>query len=221
MRKCRNISICPVFSFVVDGKCELWYLQLLKHHEEINVKKKINIEPKLPQKKKLKDQFELVIKLSDESEKVFWIIDLDSILKETKEAKRGERTSLQELEELYAKCLKIEKIIVIVNNPCLEYWFLQHYEQTSKYFATFSSLKNTLQKYLPNYEKKEKYYKNSCQNIYQKLKPSLPIGITNAKKLGKFRFEKTDIGMAEMYKIFHELQIIDESNIFMNINIIA
>jgi len=203
MRKSKNISKPKksVFSFVVDGKCELWYLQLMKHHESLN----INLEPKLPQKKKLHDQFELAKTLVEESETVFWIVDFDTVLKETQETKKVNQTPLQEFQELYKKCKNNEKIVVIVNNPCLEYWFLQHFEQTSKYFATYKKLENSLKKHLSDYEKTEKYYKGSQQDIYQKLKPNLPAAITNAESLGEFTFDNAQIGMAEMYKIFNRL----------------
>jgi hypothetical protein len=205
MRKSKN-RLQPkksVFSFIVDGKCELWYLQLLKQHEMLN----INIEPKLPQKKKLQDQFKLALELSEECEKVFWVIDFDNILKETLETKKSNKTPLQEFQELYNKCENDEKIIIIVNNPCLEYWFLQHFEQTSKYFAAYANIEKSLKKHLSDYEKTEKYYKNPRQNIYLKLKPHLPTAITNTKKSGKFSFENVKTGMTEMYKIFSELKI--------------
>ena len=195
-----------VFSFVVDGKCEFWYLQLLKQHEKLN-SKNIHLEPKLPQKKKLKDQYNLAVELSHESEKVFWVIDLDTILKETKETEKGRKTPLKEFEELYKKCKKNKKIMVIVNNPCLEYWFFQHYEETTKYFSTYAELEKPLRKHLPDYEKTEKYYKNHRQNIYLKLKPYLPTAIINAEKLGDVSFENTQKGMAEMYNIFRELKL--------------
>jgi len=192
-----------VFSFVVDGKCELWYLQLLKQHENLN----INLEPKLPQKKKLQDQFDLVKDLEKESEKVFWIIDFDSIMKETQEARKGNKTALKVFQELYAKSLKNKNIVVIINNPCLEYWFLQHFEQTSKYYATYENLERSLKKYLSDYEKTERYYKSVSQNIYQKLKPNLQTAISNAEKLGVFDFENYQKGFTEMHKIFEELQL--------------
>ena len=208
MRKSKNI-LQPkktAFSFILDGKCERWYLELLKQHEKLN-DKNIHLEPKLPQKKKLNDQFELAQTLAKESEKVFWVVDFDNILKETQEAKKGEKTPLQEFKELYNKCKDNENIVIIVNNPCLEYWFLQHFEQTSKYFATYDKLEKPLKKHLPDYEKTERYYKNFYQNIYLKLKPHLPTAIKNTQKLGKFNFENTQTGMAEMYKIFNELKI--------------
>lgn len=204
MRKIKNISQPKksVFSFIVDGKCEFWYLQLLKQHEMLN----INLEPKLPQRKKFQEQFELAKTLLKESEKVFWIVDFDNILKETQETKKGNKTPLQEFQELYNVCKNNEKIIIIINNPCLEYWFLQHFERTSKYFANYAKLKIPLKKHLSDYEKTEKYYKNPRQNIYLKLKPYLLTAITNAEILGKFDFENIETGTAEMYEVFRKLK---------------
>ena len=82
----KRLQLRKVYSFVVDGKCELWYLQMLKQHEALN----INIEPKLLQNKKLREQFELVKKLAEDSDKVFWIIDFDTIEKKGKRQKRGQ-----------------------------------------------------------------------------------------------------------------------------------
>jgi len=204
MRKNKNISQPRklVFSFVIDGKCEFWYLQLLKQHESLN----INIEPKLPQKKKLNDQFELIKTLAEESEKVFWIIDFDTIVKETRETKKGNKTPLREFQELYMKCKTNERITVIINNPCLEYWFLQHFERTSKYFASFEQLEKPLKKYISDYEKTEKYYKNFRQDIYQKLKPKLSSAVANAENLGEFALDNFQTGKAEMYKIFRIIE---------------
>ncbi|MDR0508086.1 MAG: RloB family protein [Dysgonamonadaceae bacterium] len=192
-----------IFSFVVDGKCELWYLQLLKQQENLN----IHLEPKLPHKKSLKDQFDLVLSLSEESEKVFWMIDLDNVQKETIENKKGEKSALTKFQDLYKKSKNNDKIAIIINNPCLEFWYLQHFEQISKYFETYSKLEKALKKHLVNYEKTEKYYKNSRQNIYQRLKPLLETAINNAKQTDNFDFYDTEKGISEMYKIFDELGI--------------
>ncbi|MDR0941090.1 MAG: RloB family protein [Bacteroidales bacterium] len=200
----RNLK--PVISFVVDGKCELWYLQ--KMEEKVRGKKNVNFSfnPKLPQNKKLKDQHILVKELSKTSEKVFWIIDFDTILKETRETKKGNKTLLQEFQELYDRCKKSKNITIIVNNPCLEFWFLQHFEATSKHFETYEQLEKSLKKYLPDYEKTEKYYKNSRKNIYQKLYEYLPTAIENTENK-QFVFENIQEGITEMYKIFKELDL--------------
>jgi hypothetical protein len=98
-------------------------------------------------------------------------------------------------------------VAVIVNNPCLEYWFLLHFKQTSKYYETYAILEKLLKKYLPDYDKSEKYYKNSRQDIYQRLKSYLKAAIDNAGRLGEFDFANTETGIAEMYKLFNEDEI--------------
>lgn len=94
MRKSRAIPVKskPTFAFVVDGNCEVWYLQMLKRNEKSIV---VNIEPKIPTRKSLSEQYENAITLSEESTKVFWIIDFDVIASETKSAKVGSKTALQ------------------------------------------------------------------------------------------------------------------------------
>ncbi|MDR3340841.1 MAG: RloB family protein [Candidatus Symbiothrix sp.] len=195
-----------VFSFVVDGECEVWYLQLLKQEEKLL---NINVEPKLPQKKKLKDQFAMVLELAQESDKVFWIIDFDTIYRESREAGQEKKTALQELQGYYGNISQNTEsvIVIIVNNPCLEYWFLLHFEATSKYYESYAKLERALKKHkaLADYEKSEKYYKTGRQNIYQRLKPYLQTAIKDAKRLGKFDFNNTQTGMAEIYKLFDEL----------------
>ena len=212
MRKNKNFQqpkrSGSVISFVVDGKCEYWYLQKWKECENLS----INLKPKLPKTKDIKSQFKLAVELSEESEKVFWVIDFDTILEETRKAAKGTKTTLQEFQELYNECVKNEKIVIIVNNPCLEYWFLLHFKQTSKFYNTYEPhLKKDLQKFLPDYEKTEKYYKNQRLNIYERLKPNLQIAISNSEKLGEFDFDKIQTeGIAEMYKIFNELKIVEK-----------
>lgn len=154
MRKSRAIPVKskPTFAFVVDGNCEVWYLQMLKRNEKSIV---VNIEPKIPTRKSLSEQYENAITLSEESTKVFWIIDFDVIASETKSAKVGSKTALQSFLE-YKKTIaeKYKNIVIIVNNPCLEFWLLLHFETTSKYFDTCEGAEKQLKRYLKDYEKK-------------------------------------------------------------------
>ena len=189
-----------IFSFVVDGECEIWYLQMLRKNENLL---NINVKPELPQKKKLSDQFKIVKELAEESEKVFWIIDFDNINKETQEAKKGEKTALQQFKEYYNQVSV--NVIIIINNPCLEFWFLLHYKQTSRYFATYADLEKELKQNLSDYQKTEKYFKNSRQDIYQRLQPLLKTAIANSKS-SSFGFDDTHKGLSEMSKIFDEFE---------------
>ena len=56
-RKSRNLK--KVFSIIVDGETEKWYLDLLKEHEKSRLSE-IHIQPEIPKKKKLADLEELI-----------------------------------------------------------------------------------------------------------------------------------------------------------------
>lgn len=68
------------FTIVVDGETEVWYFQMLKRNEP---GLQVNIEPKIPQKKKLSDLYEKVRELAEDFTKVYWIIDLDVVIAES------------------------------------------------------------------------------------------------------------------------------------------
>lgn len=198
MRKTRKnrIKARPNFALVVDGDTEVWYFQMLKRNERTLA---VNIEPKIPQKKSVLEQYELVKSLSEDYKTVFWIIDFDTIVKETREAKRGKETPLQEFLK-YRKVLKkeYENVTIIVNNPCLEFWILLHFEKTSKYFIDCASAEKQLKKYLKDYEKTRKYYTKQENDIYLRLKPNMKTAISNASNLGLFDEYDSEKAICEM-----------------------
>ena len=90
MRRGKKIQTKQAFAVVVDGKTEYWYLQMLIHNEPYISS---NIKPQVP-KKNIDQQYKLVTKLSEEEyDKVFWIVDLDVLLKEEREKKGNTVTS--------------------------------------------------------------------------------------------------------------------------------
>jgi len=201
----RNKKILPrkksIFSFVVDGECEFWYLQMMKDNEKsLN----INLLPEIYKKKTLEEQYQRVIELAKESKKVFWIIDFDVINKETKEVKQGQKNKLTKFKEYYLKIKRHSNVEVIINNPCFEFWILLHFCYTNRFYENYKKLLPDLQKYLSDYDKTEKYFMKSIPDIYKRLKPNLQTAITNAQKSGNFDFENPETGVAEMYKLFTE-----------------
>lgn len=128
-------------------------------------------------------------KLDEEYTFVVLIIDMDEPLKDAKE--------LTKFGALYTKYLLAQdnkltgrqktkygwmsKMLIIVNNPCLEYWYLLHYHQTTKFFADYQSLLPELKKIpeLSGYDKCESYY-NGHPDIYQRLKKVLKDARRNA-----------------------------------------
>ena len=202
MRKGRNIPTKQSFAVVVDGETEYWYLQMLKHNEP-NIP--FNIKPQILQKKNIDQQYELVTELSEEEyDKVFWIVDLDVLLKEERE-KNNSTSSLQQFLNYYKSLSKQEKIVVIVNNPCLEYWFLLHYEK-GKVFTACAGAEKQVRRHLKGYDKTKKFFKKD-NDIYKQLKPFLKTAKENATALGSFEVNEYKKAKCEMPLLFKTLQL--------------
>ena len=203
MRKGRKIQTKQVFAVVVDGETEYWYLQMLKQNEPDVL---FNITPKILQKKNINQQYELVTELSEEEyDKVFWIVDLDVLLKEERE-KKSNPSSLQKFLSYWQQLSKQNKVVVIVNNPCLEYWFLLHFQKTNKVFTACTDAEKQVSQKLKGYEKTEKFFKKD-NDIYKQLKPYLQTAKENATALGSFDTYNHSKAMCEMPLLFQELKL--------------
>ena len=179
------------YSIIVDGKTEVWYLQLMKEYEKLP---RIDIKPELPKKKKLKELFELVKNNAQIYDNVIWLLDLDVILR---------NKQVDKLKKYVGQLKKNNRATILVNNPCLEFWFLLHFKPTSKkYLKCQNVIKELIRNNeLKDYKKTEKYYKNAQKNIYKKLKPFQKTAVKNSKKLGNIDFNNIESAKAEIYKI--------------------
>ena len=208
MRKPKKIihKTNPSFALVVDGETEVWYLQMLKRNERDI---RVSIKPEIPNKKSVEEQYNLVCALSNkEFTKVFWIIDLDTVIKEDNETPKSKKSPLKTFEEYRIDLIaNYPNVVVIVNNPCIEFWFLLHFEKTSKYFDTCSSAETQLKKHLKNYEKTQKFFTKQNDDIYLKLKPNLKTGISNSIVLGNFDNKNPKQAMCEMELLFNSDEI--------------
>lgn len=204
----RNIPkrvLKKIYSIIVDGKTETWYFQMLRKNENLS---QINIKPELPKNKKLKELYELVTEHAQIYDKVIWILDFDVIVKEEKERKKGQASVIKIFQEYVKKLEKdCKNVVVLVNNPCLEFWYLLHFEPTGKFYSNCDDAIRQLRKHLPDYEKTEKYYKKNNNDIYKRLKPLQNIAKSNAKRLANFDFENPQKAKAEIYKILDILEI--------------
>lgn len=188
------------YAFVVDGKTEMWYLQMLKRNERgVN----IAVKPELTQKKSLEAQFQQVCELSQAFHSVFWIVDIDVVVKEKRD---GHKLKIEQL----AKFLNDlpNNAFFIPNMPCLEYWFLLHIRRTSRLYLDGKSIENELNRSekLKGYEKTEKFFVQA-NDIYKKLKPYLQDAIGNAKQLPDFDITNLEQGLCRMHEIFERLAI--------------
>lgn len=166
-------------ALVVDGKDEKWYMAKVKEHYPCAALSTVKIKPELPTHKKVQELFDLAkSKLNEEYSYVILIFDLDEPLKDAKE--------LAKFNELYQKYLLakenklseqqkkkygwMKNLLLIINNPCLEYWYLLHFSKTTKHYADYATLFSDLKKIpeLAKYEKSDGYY-NNHPDIYERL----------------------------------------------------
>lgn len=101
------------------------------------------------------------------------------------------------------KLAKDNDIIPIVSAPCVELWFLLHYEYTTAVINSNDVIER-LKKHYPKYEK-------NCI-IYSEIKDRVDIAIKNSKKLEKYqkqnnkKLQTVDANpYTEMYKLVEEL----------------
>lgn len=203
-RKCNPRQPHDAIALVVDGQDEKWYIDRVKAHYPCNALKSIRIRPELPERKKVQELFDFAEnKLNEEYTYVVLIIDMDEPLKDAKE--------FNTFQDLYGKYVAahnnslvgrqktkygwMNKLLLIVNNPCLEYWYLLHYRKTTKFFADFAELQTELRRIpeLTQYKKCENYY-NCHPDIYIRLERNnglinarnnaVPFNISNCKTQG-------------------------------------
>lgn len=177
-------------AIVVDGKDEKWYINKVKLHYPCATLKTVRIKPELPERKKIQELFDFAKgKLDEDYTFVLLIIDMDEPLKDSRE--------FEKFKDLYSKYVLaredklagrqktiygwMKKILVIINNPCLEYWYILHYHKTTKFFPDFAAMYKELRRIpeLSQYEKCEAYY-NNHPDIYERLEKN--NSLNNARK---------------------------------------
>lgn len=176
-RKTTSRKSNPSIVVIVDGKDEKWYIQKVKEHYPSAVLRQVRIVPELAQKKKIKQLFDdAKSKLDNGYTQVILIVDFDDVGKDERE--------LEKFKELYTKYVGVnekngavgnsykwmEKLTLIINSPCVEFWYMLHFGKTTKFYPDFAQLKRDLTKIpaLQSYDKGEDYYNNN-PDIYMRL----------------------------------------------------
>ncbi len=184
----------PTYTIIIEGETEYWYFQKLKEHERKLV---VNIQPTIPKGKKLSELFDKVKEEAnrDEQIKIFWIIDLDKVIQD--QNTEGLRMYLSELERK-----EYNNVITIFNNPCLEFWFLLHFENTTKYYQRCHETIDELKKHLANYSKSKKYFMKENNDIYIRLKPNLENALNNTRHTQRTNLSDLKRAICEMNLFF-------------------
>lgn len=156
----------PRFLIVGEGETEFYYFSKWKDF----LRSKgvlIDFAPDLP---KHSDWYHIFQKASETShEHTYCLIDLDRI-------KSGE-----DLFKYRKKKREMEKtgITILESMPCIEYWFLLHFERTTNSITDCSHFENRLKQHIPNYAKEKAWLLKP--ELFNVLLPNLSIAIANAE----------------------------------------
>lgn len=72
-------------------------------------------------------------------------------------------------------------IHIALSNPCFEFWYLLHFQYTTKFLKDYSAVKNALTAYLPDYEK--------SGDVYALLSEHTSAAIQNAKRVEQYHLQ--------------------------------
>lgn len=202
-RQSKQRKLNNTIAVIADGQTEKWYLERVKVHYPCEALKSTKIEPQLPQKKQIAELVRMAkAKVEEGYPRVILLVDFDEVLSNAEE--------FREFQHFYQEYRKdnhdqwMNSLMLVVNNPCLEYWYLLHFNSTGKFYSNYSELEVDLHKKLSDYNKGEKYY---CGNpdIYTRLdgNDGLTKARNNAKPFLPFDIQTCrERGVSEMSKIF-------------------
>ncbi len=141
---------------------------------------------------------ELNLKNTKSLKGIFLVIDMDVFYKDNKKMESYKRRKKQ-IEKMGE-----ENLHFIESRPCIEFWFLLHFEQTDKLFESCNEVEKELKKEgrLPDYCKKDNY----TEKLYSKLKNLINIATTHSKWiLEKERVTNEDYSYTYMHKMIETL----------------
>ncbi len=170
-------------AIVGDGQTERLYFSDVRDTDR---PANLYIFPDYPRKiGNYKEGLERAISLTGNYERIYALIDLDKIIQDKQQKEYAGDKSVAES----------VGVIVLENNPCFELWLLLHFLHTGRLFSNCNEVSTQLRANgrIPNYDKSEKFLKNS--RLYKTYKTLLrEKAIPNARSL-----ENNRPGQDELY----------------------
>lgn len=207
----RNIRpLRESIAVIVDGQTEQWYIEQVKTGYRPKLAGLLKITPELPQKKTVRELFSRAKELVEkEYTRVFLILDLDEILRDAKEY--ADFKYLYSNYETHTGRNKwMEKLTVVVNAPCLEYWYLLHFNKTNRFYPDYNGLLKDLKKCpcFKDYDKSYAFY-HKTPNIYQVLSAKVDCARGNAREFDPSTMNT--VGCSEMFRLFDYIDGLDKT----------
>jgi len=147
-RKIRRIRLKFKSAVLGDGQTEHYYF---KHLKEIKGYR-YSLRPYFFASISLSEADRLIDDLLNSGiNKVFFITDYDTVVNQNTQ---------QQFNSLINKYKTINEVLILETMPSIEFWFLLHYQFTTRPFLNASEAEVVLKRYLPNYNKKIAYLKD-------------------------------------------------------------
>lgn len=111
----------------------------------------------------------------------------------------------KKLESIRKKYANNKHVLFCDSLTSIEYWFLLHYENTNRFFMDSAATEQELRKFIPDYEKKEKFLQNIKWVSDLCSENKLELANTRAKEFGH-----NGDSYSEIYKAFEFFQTIQK-----------
>lgn len=158
--------------FVVlgDGQTEQYYLSHLKKLKQYN----FGIRPSLFSNLSMTQAEEIIDELiSGDCDKVIYLTDYDTVINQ------GQK---QEFERIRNKYRDNDEVLICESMPSIEYWFLLHYQYTTRSFRNADEVLAVLRKIIKDYSK-EKAFLEKEKWVDEMIKDEkLETAIENAER---------------------------------------
>lgn len=142
-RKSRDIKLRFQYAVLGDGRTEQYYLKHLKAIKAY----RYSIKPSLFDSITLSQAEEIIDDLlKGGCDKIVFLTDFDTIVNQ-----RQTHT----FENLKRKYNKNPAVIICETMPSIEFWFLLHYQYTTKAFQNAKEVEDALKKHIPEYSKNQ------------------------------------------------------------------
>ena len=174
---------------VAEGDTEFYYFKNLREIYGY----KCSVKPRFSGINSIKDFRKIITEYCREPISIVVLIDMDVISRD--------RQVKKDWDDLKNDCKKYKNVLFSESKPCLEYWFLLHYEDTCGGFHS-SEVIGKLKKYIKNYQKTGKFLEN--RKWVKEMSVHSKGGLKEAKKRAKRH--KDGLSYSKVYLAIEELE---------------
>ena len=154
-RKTRDRKLRMRYAVLGEGRTEQYYLKHLKATKDYGY----SIKPSLFKRLTIEGTEEIIDELlSGGTNKIIYLFDYDTVVNQAKQKK---------FNKLKEKSAQIPEVFLCETMPSIEFWFLLHYQYTTKEFRNANEAEQVLRKHIPDYAKGKDGFLKNCTWVEQ------------------------------------------------------